>query len=99
MRRIATGLLVCACVIDATAQPRFGPVQEPARPAPPTSQQPARPFAATPYLDAQDERCANFRRQLHAAREAERQAGTTTARDQAATHRQQIFESLQKAGC
>jgi hypothetical protein len=98
MKGLLVGVLAAACALPATAQPRFGPVQEPAR-QPPSSAPSARPFAATPYRSAEDERCANFRRELHAAYEAERQAGTTTARDQAATHRQQIFESMQKAGC
>ena len=99
MRRLLVALLAAACVLPAHAQPRFGAVEESPRHAPPPGSQPTRPFAATPYRSAEDERCANFRRQLRAAHQEERNASTTTARDQAATHREQVFEQMQKAGC
>lgn len=99
MRRLVVALLAAGCVLPAAAQPRFGTVEESPRHAPPPGSQPTRPFAATPYRSAEDERCANFRRQLRTARRVERDASTTTARNQAATHREQIFEQMQKAGC
>jgi hypothetical protein len=94
-------LLSMAMATGALAQPRFG--AEPARgqSAPPASAAPSSGarFGATPYRSTQDQRCANFRKELRAARMQERQAVTTTSRDQASLHRQDLLEQMQKAGC
>jgi hypothetical protein len=99
-RVLVLGALVSALGFDAAAQPRFGATQDSARhAAPPPASQETKPFAASPHRSPEAERCANFRRELRAARMQEHRASTTTGRDQAATHRQKIFESMQKAGC
>lgn len=97
MRRLLLGALACALALDAAAQARFGSEPRPAPSAAPT--QGSRPFAAEPHRTPEAERCANFRRELRDARRAEREAGTTTSRDQASLRRQHIEQARQKAGC
>jgi hypothetical protein len=96
--RIVLLLALAAVTADVTAQARFGTTQGSPRQAPSSSQD-TRPFAAAPNRTPLAERCANFQRELRAARAHEREALTTGDRDQAATHRQEIFEAKQKAGC
>jgi uncharacterized membrane protein len=95
--RALVSVLLIFFVTGAGAQARFGTVERPAPGTPATQEK--RPFAASPQRTPQAERCANFRRELRAARQQEREAGTTTGRDQTATHRQEIFAAMQKAGC
>lgn len=91
-------LLALLVTPAALAQARWGAEPQGGHAAPPAPSSGAR-WGATPYLDAQDERCANFRKELRAARLKERQAGTTTSSDQASLHRQDLLEQMQKAGC
>ena len=91
-------LLLGFVTAHAAAQARFGTTQAPSRQAPPASQE-TRPFAASPHRTVRSERCANFQRELETARNAEREARTTTSSDQASLRRQQIELAMQKAGC
>ena len=91
-----------ALMTAAFAQARWGAEpqgRQSAPPPPPPAPSSGARWGATPHRDAQDERCANFRKELRAARVQERQAGTTTSSDQASLHRQQLLEQMQQAGC
>ena len=100
IRLLPALLLAGAAVLDAGAQARWGSVPEsPSRRPSPAPADAGRPFAATPYRGADQERCANFRKELREARRRERQAGTTTGADQASMDRQRILETMHKAGC
>ncbi|HEX7053433.1 MAG TPA: hypothetical protein VF211_05790 [Burkholderiales bacterium] len=91
-------LLACAALAAGAAQAemrRDG--ARSARPAPMgdvTRSVPARP-PRSPHAG----RCANFRAEVRDARRAEREAITTTQRDQAAARYWQTEQARQKAGC
>lgn len=95
-------LMLLVCVVSAAfAQPRLGAAPDSGRhssPAASPAQGGAR-FGASPYGDAQAERCANLRREMRSARRQEREAGTTGSSDQASARRQDLLEQMQRAGC
>jgi hypothetical protein len=92
-------LLALLIMPAALAQARWGAEPQGRQSAPPPAPSSGARWGATSHGDAQDERCANFRKELRAARMQERRAGTTTSSDQASLHRQDLLEQMQKAGC
>ena len=98
MRGLLLGALACALALGVAAQPPLAAEPRSRHEAPPPAQE-NRPFAAPPHRSAEAERCATVRRELRAARRAEREAGTTTSGNQAAMREQHVVEAMQKAGC
>ena len=100
IRQVFPLFLLCV-PLTSIAQPRLGAAPEPGRPSAPAASpaQGGARFGASPYADAQAERCANLRREMRSARRREREAGTTGSSDQASARRQELLEQMQRAGC